>query len=190
MARTRTFIAVDVSEGVRDATTELIDYLSQCEAKVRWVAGENRHVTLKFLGEQPDKRLGDICSAAQRAAREVEPFHAQFHGLGAFPHVQRPRTVWVGVTDGREPFRQLFNAIEDELAPVGIRKERRGFQPHLTIGRVRLGGPSQHELAGLLEQQAEFDGGGTIVREAIVFASKLDREGPVYTVLARAPLGK
>jgi 2'-5' RNA ligase len=188
MARTRTFIAVDVSESVLQSTSELIETLSQCDAKVRWVASQNRHVTLKFLGDQPDKRLGDICSAAQRAAARIEPFHAQFHGVGAFPNVQRPRTVWVGVSDGRDGFRQLFAALEDELGQVGIAKERRGFQPHLTIGRVRQAGSTQRELAGLLERYAQFDGGGTIVREAMVYASQLEREGPRYTVLARAPL--
>lgn len=189
MARTRTFIAVEVSDAVRDSTSELIEYLGQCDAKVRWVARENIHVTVKFLGDQPDKRLGDICSAAQRGARQVEPFHAQFHGVGAFPDVKRPRTLWIGVSGGRDEFRQLFTAIDDELGQVGIPKERRGFQPHLTFGRVRQSGPNQRELAGLLEEHAEFDAGGAIVTQAIVFASQLDRDGPMYTVLARAPLG-
>jgi 2'-5' RNA ligase len=189
MARTRTFIAVEASDAVRDSTSELIEHLAQCDAKVRWVARENMHVTMKFLGDQPDKRLGDICSAAQRAARQVEPFHAQFHGVGAFPDVKRPRTLWIGVSDGRDEFRRLFNAIDEELGQVGIRKERRGFQPHLTFGRVRQGGPNQRELAGLLEEHTEFDAGGIVVTQAIVFASRLDRDGPTYTILARAPLG-
>ena len=189
MARTRTFIAVEVSEDVLDSTSQLIESLRQCDADVRWVASQNRHVTLKFLGDQPDKRLGDICSAAQRAARQVEPFHAQFHGVGAFPNLQRPRTLWVGVSQGSEGFQQLFAALEEELGQVGIAKERRGFQPHLTIGRVRQAGGHRRNLAQQLEGYAEFDVGGTIVRTAIVYASRLEREGPVYTVLAQAPLG-
>ena len=123
MAHTRTFIAVSVSQDVRSSASKLISHLSQADAKVRWVAPDNMHVTLKFLGDQPDKRLGDICSAVQRAAQRVEEFHVQFHGAGAFPSVQRPRTIWIGVSEGSDAFAQLFAAVEEEFgATRGSRK--------------------------------------------------------------------
>ena len=188
MSRTRTFIAVEVSDGVRGNAAELIEQLRQADAKVRWVTTDNMHVTLKFLGDQPDKRLGEICSAVQAAAQRVPAFHAQLQGAGAFPDAQRPRTVWLGVGQGLDEFRKLFNEVDHELGQIGIAKERRQYHPHLTIGRVRHGGPGQQQLATLIQDHEHFDAGGTIVSEVIVFGSVLEREGPIYTVLARAPL--
>ncbi len=188
MVRTRTFVAVSVSKEVRRGATELVAYLSQADAKVRWVAADNMHVTLKFLGDQPDKRLGEICSAVQLAAQQVEVFPAQFRGAGAFPHVQRPRTIWIGVSAGSDDFRQLFAAVDHQLGQVGIPKERRGFQPHLTIGRVRSAGAGQQLLAELLEERKDAQVGNSTVSEVVVIASTLDRKGPSYDVLARAPL--
>ena len=42
------------------------------------------------------------------------------------------------------------------------------------------------ELAGL----AEYEAGSMLVDEVTVFASKLTSDGPVYEVLARAPLAE
>jgi 2'-5' RNA ligase len=42
------------------------------------------------------------------------------------------------------------------------------------------------ELAGL----AEYEAGSMLVDEVTVFASKLTSDGPIYEVLARAPLAE
>ena len=39
-----------------------------------------------------------------------------------------------------------------------------------------------------MSEFAEFDCGSTIVEDAVVFASKLDDEGPLYEVLGRCEL--
>ena len=61
------------------------------------------------------------------------------------------------------------------------------FVPHLTLGRVGRDSPPRplvRELAGL----AEYEAGSMLVDEVTVFASKLTSDGPIYEVLARAPL--
>ncbi len=188
MKVTRTFIAVDISAPVRTRAGSLIDRLAVTSARVNWVAPENMHLTIKFLGDQTDEQLAAVCQAVGTAATSVPPFDFECHGAGAFPSVSRPRTIWIGVRSGNEGFARLHQAIERELEQIGIAKDHRAFHPHLTIGRVRSGGAAQIELGKLIERQHDYEVGVSDVDEVIVFASKLERTGPTYQVVARAAL--
>jgi 2'-5' RNA ligase len=69
------------------------------------------------------------------------------------------------------------------------RREERKYTPHITLGRVRSNGPAQR-LAAALDANAAWRGGQTDVREVLVMGSQLTPQGPVYSVLSRAKLGK
>jgi RNA 2',3'-cyclic 3'-phosphodiesterase len=187
MPMTRTFIAVEVADGVRSRAAELISCL-RGEGKVSWVAPSNMHITLKFLGDQPDEAVAAICQAVREGAASVDPFEFCCQGAGAFPSIQRPRTLWLGVSEGLAEFRQLHAAIDESLARRRFPKDRQQFRPHLTLGRVRSAGPQVAPLSDALQAYQDFDGGRTAVDEVTVFASQLAPSGPTYDVLARAPL--
>jgi RNA 2',3'-cyclic 3'-phosphodiesterase len=184
----RTFIAVAASREVRSRARQLMDQLSGTAAKVRWVEPENLHFSLKFLGDVDLLEVPTVCEAVTRAVAALPPFEIVARGAGAFPDVDRPRTIWLGVADGSEQMVELNAEVERELAPLGFRREARRFRPHLTIGRVRDGRPGLSELGRLLRQQADFVGGVVSVDEVIVFSSQLDRDGPIYEPLATATL--
>ena len=189
MSLFRTFIAVDVSPEVRARAVKLERDLQQSRVKASWTSGESMHLTLKFLGDTPDGRLPDVCRAVQRAAAPLAPIQLAFKQAGAFPRMQRPRTVWIGLETGREPLERLQIAIEDALYDEGFPRERRRFVPHLTIARVRAGGPALAALSARLERHADFDAGSTLADEVVVYASFLDGGGPTYQVVGRAELG-
>jgi RNA 2',3'-cyclic 3'-phosphodiesterase len=188
MATTRTFIAVEVSDGARGRAAELIRRLRASNAKVSWVVPENMHITLKFLGDQSDDDLAVICRSVLDAVAEVPAFDFLCHGAGAFPNLQRPRTVWIGVTEGAAEFVHLHEAVESALAARGFRRENRALTPHLTLGRVRGGGDAQQELGRLIAAHADFPVGLSATDEVLVMASHQRRSGAEYEVLARAPL--
>lgn len=188
MTRTRTFIAIDVPGIVRRRAADLIERLRADDVNVNWVAPANMHLTLKFLGDLTDVQLVDICRTVCATVAEFPPWDLLCQGAGAFPGATRPRTIWIGVRDGSEPFVELHAAIDDSLAELGFPKERRRFQPHMTIGRVRGGGPSQLRLGEAIARHADFSVGRVVADEVRVFGSQLSRGGPTYEVLARAPL--
>jgi 2'-5' RNA ligase len=185
----RTFIAVELDEAVRARAGELIGALRASPADVKWVDTHNLHLTLKFLDEVPLTEIPAVCAAVAAAAAKVEPFEMEVRGAGAFPNAGRPRTIWLGAREGVEPMAALHKHLEDALAKLGFRKEHRRFQTHLTIGRVRHSGPALAQLGDLLWQYADFDAGRISVDELVVFSSELDRTGPIYEALGRAPLG-
>ncbi len=189
MAKTRTFIALPVSDQVRKRAAHLIDRLSVTATKISWVAPDNLHLTLKFLGDQSDHELAGVCRAVQQVAQGTDPLEFRCHGAGAFPRPERPRTLWIGVDQGADALREFQQRLEDELAEQGLPRERRQYRPHLTVGRVRSGGAPMEELGQLVARQADFRVGQVEADEVFVMASQLRRGGSAYEVLSRARLG-
>lgn len=183
----RTFLAVAVSGAVGMEAHNLISDLARTRAKVKWVDPRNLHLTLKFFGDVDDDDVSKICTAVQQAVASQSTFHGQCQGVGAFPHVSRPRTIWVGMGRGNEQMIQLQQALDGAVATLGFPGERRSFHPHLTIGRVR-GGRDLDKLSALLRQQADRVLGPLSVSTVTFFASQLHPTGPRYTVLARFAL--
>jgi len=191
MQRTvRTFIAVEISSEVRGKTQKLISSLAASSANVKWVEPQSLHVTLKFLGNVEMLEVPEVCQAVAEAVADLPPFDVQFCGAGAFPSLERPRTVWVGMTRGTDEMVALHDVLERRLAGLGFRSDGRRFRPHLTIGRVRNSSTEEIEaLAALLADQQDFIGGSGDVSEVVVFSSEQGREGPVYEPLSHAELG-
>ena len=190
MSLTRTFIAVPVSNSVRRRAVELAAVLGRGIDGIKWVAEENLHLTLQFLGDVEDTTLADVCNCVKRAASDFAPFDIHVVGAGAYPSARRPRTLWLGVAEGRELMIGLQTGIASALAGLGFRQERRPFSPHLTLGRVRGDRRAIEPLIGRLADQVEFDAGSMSVSEVTVFASELFHDGPSYHVLATATLNK
>ncbi len=189
MATTRTFIAIPANDGVYAQALSVMDALRPLTDNVRWVAPDNLHWTLQFLGEVTDEDLYPVCREVTRAAQAQAAFELASLGVSAFPSVMKPRTIWLGAGEGSEPLCQLQDAIEERMAKLGFRPERQRYTPHLTIGRVQQGSHAGSRLSEQLAELSDFDGGNMEVDEVLIFGSELAREGPTYHVLGRSPLG-
>ncbi|HUT13388.1 MAG TPA: RNA 2',3'-cyclic phosphodiesterase [Thermoguttaceae bacterium] len=191
MKRTvRTFVAVEISSAVRDCAEELIEQFRAAPVDVKWVETHNLHLTLKFLGDVPSREIAGVCEAVAQGAAQVEPFELEILGAGAFPDTKRPRTLWLGAGRGEQEMVALHDHVEKPLKKLGFRPEHRRFHPHLTIGRVRRGGPGVDQLGRLLDEYAQFEVGRVHVSQVVVFSSQLERAGPTYEALSRAKLGR
>jgi RNA 2',3'-cyclic 3'-phosphodiesterase len=189
MARTRTFISVELSKPIRDRIVALQDELARAGTDVKWTEPENIHVTLLFLGEVPNEELPEICRVVSETLQDSGPFALSVQGAGCFPNVRRPRIVWVGVGTGTQELVRIHDDLEEPLFHLGFRKEDRKYTPHITLGRVRSDRPTE-KLSAALQQHAGWQAGEMHVNEIHVMGSELTRDGPVYTVLGRGKLGK
>jgi 2'-5' RNA ligase len=186
----RTFVAVEASAAVRRRAAELIEGLASSGAGVKWVEPGGLHLTLKFLGDVGTGDVAGVCQAVNQAAAECPAFELEIRGVGAFPSPRRPRTIWLGTTQGREALAELARRIDKALEKLGYPREGRPFQGHLTIGRVRHGGPEMAELERRLRELDHAEVGRMTVEEVVVFSSDLRPTGPVYTPLGRTALAK
>lgn len=193
LAVLRTFIAVELNDEVRrqvDAVQARMQAVVP-PGSVRWVAVANMHVTLKFLGDTRPDQLHPIVDTLKRVGQTQEPFRVTVAGRGCFPNFRRPNVVWAGLHDRSERLAHLAEAIERAVAPLGWTPEDRGFRPHLTLGRVNQRADSrQRAELGRAVEALEVGTLGTIEVHRVHFIrSDLRPEGPLYTVLARIPLG-
>ena len=188
MAKTRTFVAIDASPDVREHAQSLAKQLKPHAGDLRWVAPEGLHYTLAFLGDLTDQEVAEVCSQVGQVAAHAVPFALQAAGVGAFPDLDRPRTLWIGAGQGEAQLIALQEKLERTLADLGYRGENRRYVPHLTIGKSGRSAGDLKQLKSKLQELADYDAGTMEVAELTVFASELLREGPEYHVLARCPL--
>lgn len=185
MGTFRAFIAVELSTEVRAVLEEVIGALKTKVDRelVKWVQPEKMHLTLRFLGDTPVERLGELSEGLDRVAAQQQPFTLTLDRLGCFPHERRPRVVWVGVRGDVTQARALRVALDEMLQTLGWEPEAKTFQPHLTLGRVK----EKHARVDL-PWGREVAGARTMVNEVVLFESVLRREGPLYIVRHRSPL--
>ncbi|MBI3323854.1 MAG: RNA 2',3'-cyclic phosphodiesterase [Candidatus Omnitrophica bacterium] len=183
----RTFIAIELPPALRAHLAQLQADLRRGGADVKWVREDQLHVTLRFLGEITETQRQAVEGVLRDVAADMAAFEARLSHVGAFPSISSPRVIWVGVGEGGQTMMQLAQAIETALAGVGVPKEERPFEAHMTLGRVR----SLRHLAQLidrLKQPAWTPPTAFTVDHITLFHSALSSAGPTYTVLARIDL--
>ena len=67
--------------------------------KISWSKPEMAHLTFKYFGRTPDKRLKQIDKYLQIASKNVEPFQLNINKIGAFGSSYRPSVLWFGVEE-------------------------------------------------------------------------------------------
>jgi len=188
----RLFVAIDVPESIRALVAQTGELLKAAAPDARWVRPESMHLTLKFIGEQPDENAEAIKSALAKV-RVRSAVKLQLNSLGFFPRKRFPTVLAVSVLPlpasggAGSSLGSLADKIEFHLEPLKIPREARGFRAHLTV--ARLDPRANHAaLAAALEQgpmRADF---GTFeTSEFHLFRSQLQRSGAVYAKLATFP---
>jgi 2'-5' RNA ligase len=192
MEKIRTFIAIELSEEVKEGLAELQEKLKgkAPQGTVRWVRPEGIHLTLKFLGNIPSNMLDRIKKALTEACEGFSSFSFSVRGLGCFPSSKRPRVIWVGVEEKTGMLLRLQEAIEEKLALLGFPPEKREFSPHLTLGRThrRASGGEIRKLGELIESTNVGEVGEAVANSVSLMRSDLKPAGAVYTRLAEVKL--
>jgi 2'-5' RNA ligase len=195
----RLFVALDIDDAIRERITRFVDGVRNFASDARWVKPESLHVTLKFIGEQPEDAVARIKQALAEVQVTATKIH--LHGYGFFATVNAARVFWIGMESGPQ-LEALAAAIDDKMPSLGIPKEDRPFSPHLTLARGpggRSSGSPRHRKADrpnrtfkLLQEKLaalpapEF---GTMTpREFFLYQSQLSPKGSTYTKLAKFAL--
>jgi RNA 2',3'-cyclic 3'-phosphodiesterase len=190
----RCFIAIDLDSEVRQRLGDVQDHLRAAlrGEPLRWVRPDGVHLTLKFLGDQPADRIEPIQRVLSDWASGVDPFDLQITGAGAFPDAGRPRVVWVGVHESSGRLPGDVDRLEAALEPLGVRREGRPYQAHLTLARVKdpLTPTGLHRLQQELPAFGESVIASLHVEDVVLFRSELRPTGAEYSALATSRLGR
>lgn len=177
----RSFIAFDIdSESILKRIADMQGLLAETGADLKLVEPRNIHMTLRFLGNVTAGMVEKIFEKMKQI--QFAPFDVRLQGMGAFPNLHYPRVLWVGITQGADQLRIIFNQLEPHLHSLGFAPDPKGFSPHLTVARVK----SERNKAGLSKVVAEnvnyeF---GTIKAQCLrLKKSDLTPKGPIYSTL-------
>jgi 2'-5' RNA ligase len=189
----RSFVAIELPEEAKKGLARLRKQLERDEHKfVKWVDPRGIHLTLKFLGNIPSKRVTEITEAMGKAVEGISPFRLEISGLGAFPSLKQARVLWVGIGGELDQLSTLQQNIDSVLAALGFAREERPFVPHLTLARVREGASlPERRSFGELVGSAAFEDKYPIEVEAVrLMRSQLTPAGALYTCLSVVGLGR
>ncbi len=180
----RLFVAMEIPSAVRENLAAFLDSLRGISKEPRWVRPGNLHVTLKFLGEVEETRVGAI----QNALNEVRCEQAvalNFRSLGFFPNEKHPRVFWAGI-EASANLKVLAADIDGAVEKLGTPREQRAFSPHLTLARFERSGLPE-ALRKAIAANMERDFGSLRTHEFRLIQSKLNLSGAQYTTLASFP---
>jgi 2'-5' RNA ligase len=174
----RVFIAIEIPNEIRKALGDVQRALRPLTSNAKWVAPESIHITLKFVGETPEKRLEDIDTAL--TGLSWKPFTITVHGVGFFPGTRSPRVFWAGME--APTMEGLSEQLDTRMERLGFEKEKRAFRPHITLARAK----NTRIDASLVSAAAKYedhDFGSFAVDRVFLFKSTLKPSGAVYEKL-------
>jgi 2'-5' RNA ligase len=171
----RLFFAVDLPDQVRHELAVVQNALKPLTDSARWVSTDSIHITLKFLGEVPEKVLDDIDTAL--AGLSWKPFTVTVHGVGFFPGNRSPRVFWAGME--APTMQDLAEELDSRMGRIGFDQEKRAFRPHITLARARDTRIDSALVIGA-SQYEEHPFGSFTADRVFLFKSTLSSSGSVY----------
>ena len=194
----RLFIALETNEAVQRAVGDVQQTLRrrggslQGSMAVRWVRPTQVHVTLQFLGTVMSAHIPSVIAAVAPAVARHSTFFLRTDAVGAFPSVETPRVLWLGLRGGDDALLSLQRSVADAVRMVeGVVADRKPFQPHLTLGRVERvhrDAPGLTAVAEALRRPVLVAAAPWPVESVALIRSILGAGGSRYTVIERFPL--
>lgn len=178
----RTFISLDLPDACLDPLLRMTGGLRAGRAVPR----ENLHLTLVFLGDQPDDMLEEL--HMQLTELRLPGPDLRFGGIDLFgPGKARMLAALV------EPVPELVAlqaAVERSARRVGMAPERRAFRPHVTLLRFgrRVSAAEEAALHGFLAAPPVVELPATRATSVSLQGSTRTEAGARYQTLAAYPL--
>lgn len=174
----RLFVALRLPGGINARLVALMGGIRGA----RWQSEDQLHLTIRFIGEVDRHRARDVHAAL--GGVHHPPFALSLSGLGAFDRRGTPTALWAGV-EPQAPLKALHNKVDQALARVGIGPDRRAYQPHITLARLK---PNAGSVEALIEAAGSLTSEPFDVRDFCLYESRLAADGPSYAILERYSL--
>ena len=180
----RGFIAIEVP-----VTNQIIQFqqdIRKTDANVKLVEPENIHITLKFLGDTPIKQIDAIESIMKDAVSSAQKHTITLESTGVFPNENYIKVIWVGMK-GSEKISEIADSLNQQCTQIGVKKDKRGFSAHLTIGRMKSA-HGKEQIVDILRKYETTLFAEIPVNKILLKKSTLTPKGPIYETLLTIPL--
>ena len=168
----RIFVAILLPDDVVTHLHEHLDALRTARPDLRWIAPQNYHLTVRFLGECGPREVDRQIDHWSGRAAQSAPLNLRLHGAGTFPHDWAAKVLFADVAGDRDAFTALAGPQQ---------------QPHVTLARTR----QSADLSGAVLELSSYVGPPWQAREIAVVRSYLrgsGERGPRYEPIERLAL--
>ncbi len=152
--------------------------------RIKWVEEENLHLTLIFFGNIPDNDVEKIVKLCEKRLKEFPPFELYLTEISGFPKNGDYRVVFLGCEERSNTLAKLVKELTKDFKEVGFKLEERDFHPHITLFRLKeLYDPLKYKafVADIAKKANIFKGRSFVVKDIVLFESKLTPTGPKYS---------
>ncbi|MCK5115645.1 MAG: RNA 2',3'-cyclic phosphodiesterase [Candidatus Aegiribacteria sp.] len=172
----RIFAALELPLRVRSEITDWQKPLKARYPSLKWIRGDNMHLTLRFFGDIRQNEVDRICGLL--SSWHPGPLEFSLDSIGSFGKRESPSVFWLGGSFPEEVSRMAceLGRIPDEKGQKCVNR----FVPHLTFARRRNSTPLPN-----LDPPCETRG---LFEEAVVINSRLTSGGSEYTFIERYDL--
>ncbi len=183
----RLFIATNFPAVVLRDLNDRVTKLRPRLPAASWVREETQHLTLAFLGEQPEKNVNAVSPAFTEALAGIPAFEAQLHGSGFFPNARHARVGWIGLRP-EQNFVALAQTVREVVEERGVKLDGIEFKAHLTLMRIRDPWPPA-SIDLYTRTLRDYESAPFRVDSVTLFSSQLSPKGAVHTARQVYPLG-
>lgn len=189
----RIFIALRIPDELKRELAKIQRHLAENSSNLNFVNSDQLHITLAFLGWISAETKKRVRRAASIVAESMTEFSVFPTTLSAFPRINRPLVIWVGLGGESEKLNLLTKKLIDILIRFGIKIITSGdiYSPHITLARIKT--QTKHrqfsELRELIENtQINLKSFNIPIRRIMVYKSDLRRFGLRHIPVFFAPL--
>jgi 2'-5' RNA ligase len=181
------FVGLEIPVAVRKAIVERTERIRGSLPHASWVAPDDYHLLLAFLGEGKDGDLQGVNEALSCAFASRESFEIQLAGAGSFPPMRPARVLWIGVEE-KAALERLHRVVWDGLTRVvDVEPDWKPFHAHSTVARCRK--PWTRRCVDVWCQACSGRIGGPFrVQRGALFSSEPDRQISRYRVIETFPM--
>lgn len=179
----RLFYAVDLPNELRDVLAPRALALRDLGRHIRPVGRHSFHLTLLFLGDQPEAAIPDFGETAKSAVGPARSCEIALGPVGFFPRVS-----FLTLTGELETLAMVSSVLKNGCESYLERPDTRPFKAHVTLARHKKN-VSRTEKERITREFAEFEGRSWVANDLVLYESELTPRGAVYTVVERYAFG-
>ena len=181
---TRLFVALKIPDEIKKKIFELRNEILPEWGKYKWEKEDKIHLTLKFIGEVDDNKVGQISQSLNFIGNYFK-FDCRLSRFGFFFKKGAAKILWVGLSADNVLY-DLVEKINVTLEALSIPKEERKFKSHLTLLRIK--NQDSYRFPVKVFEEFTIPGINFSADEALLIKSELLPETSKYTVIKKYKL--
>lgn len=150
------FVGIDISDHIKEEIYCFIqNNMKQFNPFIQWIGMNEYHITLAYLGKITEEQRLRLIAVADQI--KVPPLSIGIKGIGFYPPGKKPKSLWIGVDQGREAMNVFVEYIRSEIINKSGLIPKDFFYPHITIGRVKYDkSPEMNNLFSFIHKNWDY----------------------------------